>query len=130
MAKMRIHEFAKELDMPGKDVIAILEKIGEAGKTVSSSIDEELQEKVRNHISKGDNAVKADKADKADKAEKTDEKAAPAKATAAQKPAPAPLTRTVMIVPKGFIVKKTFVSGCKRTTTPNTKPSQEPAAGP
>ena len=89
MAKMRIHEFAKELDMPGKDVIAILEKIGEAGKTVSSSIDEELQEKVRNHISKGDNAVKADKADKADKAEKTDEKAAPAKAAAAQKPAPA-----------------------------------------
>ena len=86
---MRIHEFAKELDMPGKDVIAILEKIGEAGKTVSSSIDEELQEKVRNHISKGDNAVKADKADKADKAEKTDEKAAPAKAAAAQKPAPA-----------------------------------------
>ena len=79
MAKMRIHEFAKELDMPGKDVIAILEKIGEAGKTVSSSIDEELQEKVRNHISKGDNAVKADKADKADKAEKTDEKADPAR---------------------------------------------------
>lgn len=89
MAKMRIHEFAKELDMPGKDVITILEKIGEAGKTVSSSIDEELQEKVRNHISKGDNAVKADKADKADKAEKTDEKAAPARAAAAQKPAPA-----------------------------------------
>lgn len=88
MAKMRIHEFAKELDMPGKDVITILEKIGEAGKTVSSSIDEELQEKVRNHISKGDNAVKADKADKADKAEKTDEKAAPARAAAAQKPAP------------------------------------------
>ncbi|MBQ7587908.1 MAG: translation initiation factor IF-2 [Lachnospiraceae bacterium] len=86
---MRIHEFAKELDMPGKDVITILEKIGEAGKTVSSSIDEELQEKVRNHISKGDNAVKADKADKADKAEKTDEKAAPARAAAAQKPAPA-----------------------------------------
>ena len=89
LAKMRIHEFAKELDMPGKDVITILEKIGEAGKTVSSSIDEELQEKVRNHISKGDNAVKADKADKADKAEKTDEKAAPARAAAAQKPAPA-----------------------------------------
>ncbi|MBQ5415498.1 MAG: translation initiation factor IF-2 N-terminal domain-containing protein, partial [Firmicutes bacterium] len=86
---MRIHEFAKELDMPGKDVIAILEKIGEAGKTVSSSIDEELQEKVRNHISKGDKAVKADKADSADGAEKTEEKAAPVKAATAQKPAPA-----------------------------------------
>ena len=46
MAKMRIHEFAKELDIPGKDVITILEKLGENGKTVSSSIDEELQEKM------------------------------------------------------------------------------------
>ena len=52
MAKMRIHEFAKELNMTGKDVVSILEQIGESGKTVSSSIDDELQEKVRKQMSK------------------------------------------------------------------------------
>ena len=72
MAKMRIHEFAKELDMPGKDVITILEKLGEIGKTVSSSIDDELQDKVRKHMSRGDNAMKTDKPVKAE------EKPAPA----------------------------------------------------
>ena len=47
MAKMRIHEFAKELEIAGKDILAILEEMGEGVKTVSSSIDDELQEKVR-----------------------------------------------------------------------------------
>ncbi|MBR4719699.1 MAG: translation initiation factor IF-2 [Lachnospiraceae bacterium] len=47
---MRIHEFAKELDVPGKDIVAILEEMGEGGKTVSSSIDDEFQEKVREKL--------------------------------------------------------------------------------
>ncbi|MCR5419432.1 MAG: translation initiation factor IF-2 [Lachnospiraceae bacterium] len=51
---MRIHEFAKELDISGKDVVTILEKLGETGKTVSSSIDEELQDKIRKHLGKDD----------------------------------------------------------------------------
>ena len=80
MAKMRIHEFAKELDMPGKDVITILEKLGEIGKTVSSSIDDELQDKVRKHMSRGDNAMKTDKPVKAE------EKPAPAGPAEASKP--------------------------------------------
>ena len=40
MAKMRIHEFAKELEIAGKDILAILEEMGEGVKTVSSSIDD------------------------------------------------------------------------------------------
>ena len=68
MAKMRIHEFAKELNMTGKDVVSILEQIGESGKTVSSSIDDELQEKVRKQMTKkGESATVSDSADKADK---------------------------------------------------------------
>lgn len=47
MAKMRIHEFAKELNMSGKDIVAVLEKMGEGAKTVASSIDDDLQAKVR-----------------------------------------------------------------------------------
>ena len=50
---MRIHEFAKEFDMAGKDIVAILEEMGESGKTSSSSIDDELQEKVRKKLNKG-----------------------------------------------------------------------------
>lgn len=50
MAKMRIHEFAKELEIAGKDILAILEEMGEGVKTVSSSIDDELQEKVRKKL--------------------------------------------------------------------------------
>ena len=50
MAKMRIHEFAKEFDMAGKDIVALLEEMGESGKTSSSSIDDELQEKIRKKL--------------------------------------------------------------------------------
>ena len=47
MAKMRVHEFAKEIDRQSADVIACLEEFGIEGKKASSSIDEDMQEKVK-----------------------------------------------------------------------------------
>ena len=47
MAKMRIHEFAKEIDRQSADVIACLEEFGVEGKKSSSSIEEDMQEKVK-----------------------------------------------------------------------------------
>ena len=38
MAKMRIHELAKELGAQSKDIIAVLTSLGVEGKTASSSI--------------------------------------------------------------------------------------------
>ncbi len=47
MAKMRIHEFAKEIDRSSGDIIACLSDMGIEGKKASSSIEDDQQEKVR-----------------------------------------------------------------------------------
>ncbi len=59
MAKMRIHEFAKEIDRQSADVIACLEEFGVEGKKASSSIEEDMQEKVKAKLF-GPAAVKAE----------------------------------------------------------------------
>ncbi len=41
MAKMRIHELSKELNIPSKDIIAILSDNGIEGKTASSGLEED-----------------------------------------------------------------------------------------
>ncbi|MFT3985874.1 MAG: translation initiation factor IF-2 N-terminal domain-containing protein, partial [Lachnospiraceae bacterium] len=41
MAKMRVHELAKEIDKTSKDVITCLEKAGIGGKTASSSLEDD-----------------------------------------------------------------------------------------
>ena len=53
MAKPRVHEVAKELGVTSKEVLAHLEKIGEAVKSHSSTIDEELAERVKAEMSGG-----------------------------------------------------------------------------
>ena len=89
---MRIYEFAKELDMPGKEVVSLLAELGEEGKSVSSSIDDDMQEKVRKKLSKP--AAKTVKAAKEEKTEgapapkkEAPVKAAPIKAEGQAKPA-------------------------------------------
>jgi translation initiation factor IF-2 len=57
MARPRIHEIAKELGLSSKDVLAHLEKIGEPAKSHSSTIDEDLAERVRSEL--GDGAAPA-----------------------------------------------------------------------
>ncbi|MGH2787997.1 MAG: translation initiation factor IF-2 [Actinomycetota bacterium] len=53
MAKPRVHEVAKELGLTSKEVLAHLEKIGEPVKSHSSTIDEELAERVRTELGNG-----------------------------------------------------------------------------
>ncbi len=85
LAKMRIYEFAKELDIQGKDVVALLTELGEEGKSVSSSIDDDLQEKVRKKLSGG--KKKAAKAEKPEKSEKPAKEEKAEEAPAPKKPA-------------------------------------------
>ena len=73
MAKKRVHEIAKERDIPSKDVLAALQKAGLEVTTASSSVDEAEAAKV---LGNGASAAKAPaKATKA--AAKDDAKAKP-----------------------------------------------------
>lgn len=51
MAKVRVHELAKELKMENKDLIKLLEKMGSPVKSVQSSLEESDVERVKNQIS-------------------------------------------------------------------------------
>ncbi|MCR4684287.1 MAG: translation initiation factor IF-2 N-terminal domain-containing protein, partial [Lachnospiraceae bacterium] len=100
MAKMRVHELAKEIDMESKDLIALLEEAGIEGKKAASSLEDDQVELVRKKV--GKKAVKTAKAaapaeegaaapEKEEKkpAKKAEAKAAP-KAKAEETPAAAP----------------------------------------
>ncbi len=52
MAKIRIHELAKQLDIANKEIITFLEKNGIAGKTHSSSIEDDLVGKITGALGK------------------------------------------------------------------------------
>ena len=51
VAKVRVHELAKDLKMENKDLIKLLEKMGLPVKSVQSSLDESDVERVKNQIS-------------------------------------------------------------------------------
>ena len=74
---MRISEFAKEIDMQSKEVIAILEENGIEGKKAQSSIDEDQIALVKSKLSKKEDDKP--KADIKKAAEKEEKKATPAK---------------------------------------------------
>jgi len=86
MARPRVHEVAKELGVTSKEVLAHLEKIGEAVKSHSSTIEEDVAERVKADLSGGSKAApKAKAAPKTKAAPKA--KAAP-KTKAEPKPKP------------------------------------------
>ena len=102
MAKPRVHEVAKEIGVTSKEVLAHLEKIGEAVKSHASTIDEELAARVKSEMSGDGDAKPAPKKEASPKttAKKTTdpkgkapakaEAAPPKKQPAAKTPAPAP----------------------------------------
>ncbi|MGH2748298.1 MAG: translation initiation factor IF-2 [Actinomycetota bacterium] len=90
MAKPRVHEVAKELGLTSKEVLTHLEKIGEAVKSHSSSIAEELAERVRAELGDGAKPAPAKAAAKKAPAKKAPAKKAPAKRAPAKPPEPAP----------------------------------------
>ena len=80
MAKLRVHEVAKELGVSSKEVLAHLEKIGEAVKSHSSTIDVAVADRVRSEMGGKGAAPAAEKP-------KTEAKPAPKKAAPAAKKA-------------------------------------------
>ena len=76
MAKIRIHELAKELEKQSKDILGFLQEKGVEAKSASSSIEEDMAETVREAFGKGGAKAETVK-------EKTVKEEAPAKAAPA-----------------------------------------------
>ena len=72
MAKMKVHELAKELEKQSKELIAFLQDKGYEVKAAQSSIEDEAIAAVRNHFGKKEEPAKVEAP--------VEEKAAPAKA--------------------------------------------------
>ena len=70
MAKMRVHELAKELNIKSQEIIDALSTTEYAVKSASSGLEDDAQKVVRSKFTKKDAAPKA--------APKAEEKAAPA----------------------------------------------------
>ena len=85
MAKMRVHELAKEIDMASKDLVALLAENGIEGKTASSSLDDDQIALVKKKAGKGTAAKAEKKATEKKEAEKESEKKEPAKKAAVKK---------------------------------------------
>ena len=77
MAKMKVHELAKELDIQSKDITAFLQSKGYEIKAAQSGLEDEHIDLVKKEF--GAKAAKADAAEKPKKAAKpAEEKEAPA----------------------------------------------------
>ena len=88
MAKPRVHEIAKELGLTSKEVLAHLEKIGEAVKSHASTVDEALAERLKTELGGSGASKPPAKAPAKPAAAKTPAGKAPAAAKATS-PAPA-----------------------------------------
>ena len=84
MAKIKVHELAKELELQSKDILNFLQEKGIEAKAAQSSLEEDAAALVRNSLGKKKAASAATVTEKAEKVEKV-EKEAPAKP--AQEPA-------------------------------------------
>ena len=75
MAKVKVHEIAKEFEITSKEVSAELEKLGIAGKSANSGLEDSEAEAVRKVLGKSSKpaAAKADKPKEAVKADKPKE---------------------------------------------------------
>ena len=91
MAKLRIHELAKEMGIESKEIITYLKDMGMEGKTASSSIEEEAIVLVRGQFKKAERqAAETPAAVKPEKPAETPAAAEPKKqAVAAEKPSEA-----------------------------------------
>lgn len=76
MAKMKVHELAKELEIQSKDVIAFLQEKGVEVKAAQSSVEEENVALVRKQFSKAEKTEKKETAEKPAEKVKEDAKKA------------------------------------------------------
>ena len=132
MAKIRIHELAKELDKQSKDIQTFLQQKGIEVKSASSSVEEEIADTVRKAFGKvqakteeiKEKAVKETKVEKEVKTEKEVKvEKEPAKAEAA-KPAAKPEEKTA--APEAPKKKKTiiFVNNSQNSKMSSQRPAQ------
>ena len=77
MAKIKVHELAKEIELQSKEVIACLEELGITGKTAASGLEEEQAQAVRNKLSKASAPKKVEEPVKAAEAPKPVKSEAP-----------------------------------------------------
>ena len=90
MAKVRVHELAKELGVESKELLAHLKEQGEFVKSASSTIEAPVVRKIRENPPAA--AKKADGDDPAKSTTRAAAKPAPAKKAATKKKAPAKRT--------------------------------------
>ena len=69
MAKMRVHELAKECNVNSKDILSFLAEKKVEVKTASSAVEEAVADMVMKHFGNGASAAPEAKAEKAGKAE-------------------------------------------------------------
>ena len=127
MAKLRVHEVAKELGVTSKEVLAHLEKIGEAVKSHSSTIDDALADRVRSEMGSGAAPAAAPKKAEPKKAEpkKAEAKKPEPKKAAQQRPA---AVRPEPTADPAAATKFDSVSETKAEPSPAAEPVAKPAA--
>ncbi len=131
MAKPRVHEVAKELGLSSKEVLAHLDEIGNPAKSHSSTIEEEVADRVRADLGNGS---KAPGTKTTAKKKSTAKPAAPpktaAKKTTAKEPstkAPAEKSTAATTVPEP-VPATTVPEPVPATTVPEPVPAEAPVA--
>ena len=139
MAKIRIHELAKELDKQSKDIQAFLQQKGIEAKSASSSVEEEIANTVRKAFGKvqakteeiKEKAVKETKAEKETRSEKevkTEKEVKVEKEVKAEAPKPAakPEQEEKNAAPEAPKKKKTiiFVNNSQNSKMSSQRPAQ------
>ena len=116
MAKMKVHELAKELEIQSKDVIAFLQEKGIEVKAAQSSVEEEHVAMVKGHFGKGEAkaAPKAEtpKVESAKETAKADEAKTAPKSEAPAAKSEAPKKKKTII----------FVSNPQNSKMPGSRP--------
>ena len=103
MAKIRVHELAKELEKENKEIIAVLQELGVEVKSHMSAVEDEAAGKIRGLFASGKTAKKTEKAASKEEepAKSAPEQEAPAAEESAQKmeaPAAPPKKKNIIQV--------------------------------
>ncbi|WP_062072850.1 translation initiation factor IF-2 [Demequina sediminicola] len=119
MAKPRVHEIAKELGIPSKELITKLNDMGEYVKGASSTLEAPVVRKAREAFPASDNADS-----KSDAAPKK----APAKKAAAPKPGPKPAPKPAPKAEEAAPAADAPVAQDEAPAAPASKPAAKPGA--
>ncbi|MGI8708116.1 MAG: translation initiation factor IF-2 [Actinomycetota bacterium] len=123
MAKPRVHEVAKELGLSSKEVLAHLDEIGNPAKSHSSTIEEEVADRVRADLGNGS---KAPGTKTTAKKKSTAKPAAPPKTAAKKTTAKEPSTKAPA---EKSTAATTVPEPVPATTVPEPVPAEAPVAG-